>query len=49
VEIIAFKAKTEKGIIKIPEQYLKSMTPYVQVIIIIEEEKRPKKPKVDFS
>ncbi len=49
MEIIAFEATTEKGVIKIPQQYLKSMTPYVQVIIVIEEEKKHKKPKVEFK
>lgn len=49
MEIIAFEATTEKGVIKIPQQYLKSMTPHVQVIIVIEEEKKPKKLKVEFK
>ncbi len=49
MEIIAFEAATEKGIIKIPQQYLKSMTHHVQVIIVVGKSEKAKKSKVEFN
>lgn len=49
MEIITFKATTEKGIIQIPPQYLQSVTDHVQVIIVVETTNKTKKPKVTFK
>ena len=50
MDVITFEAATDKGVIQIPEKYLKSVTHQVQVILVFDKEiKTPKKSKVRFS
>lgn len=50
MDIIAFEAKSEKGVIKIPEQYLKVMPSSIKVIVVLTpEEKKRKKHKLEFN
>jgi hypothetical protein len=51
MEVIEFEATAEKGIIKIPQRYLRSMASNIQmrVIIMVGEEKKAKRPKVEFK
>lgn len=50
MNVIAFEAANEKGMIKIPEQYVKSVGDHVQVILVLGQEvKKTKKAKIEFK
>ena len=50
MDVITFEADIDKGVIKIPQKYLKSVSHQVQVILVFDkEEKKAKKTRVEFK